>query len=59
MRSPLQLSSLRTYTIIWIGQTASLVGSEITRFALIIWIWQLTNEATPFLYLLFSPKFQF
>ncbi|MBE9193728.1 MFS transporter [Gloeocapsopsis crepidinum LEGE 06123] len=47
---------MRTYTIIWIGQTASLIGSEITRFALIIWIWQLTTEATPISLLAFFTE---
>jgi len=47
---------MRTYTIIWISQTASLIGSEITRFALIIWIWQLTNEATPISLLAFFTE---
>jgi MFS transporter, DHA3 family, macrolide efflux protein len=47
---------MRTYTLIWIGQTASLIGSEITRFALLIWIWQLTDAATPISLLAFSSE---
>ncbi len=40
-------TSLRTYTLIWFGQSASLVGSNMTSFALLIWAWQRTGEATP------------
>lgn len=39
--------TLRIYTIIWLGQTASLIGSNMTSFALLIWAWQRTGEATP------------
>ncbi|MFQ4143482.1 MFS transporter [Chlorogloeopsis sp. ULAP02] len=42
-----QPKSLRTFTVIWLGQTASLIGSNMTSFALTIWAWQQTGEATP------------
>jgi MFS transporter, DHA3 family, macrolide efflux protein len=32
--------------IIWCGQIVSTIGSAMTRFALTIWVWQLTGEAT-------------
>jgi MFS family permease len=33
--------------MIWSGQMASTIGSYMTRFALTIWLWDLTGEATP------------
>lgn len=42
-----QPKSLRTFTFIWLGQSASLIGSNMTSFALTIWAWQQTGEATP------------
>ncbi|MFQ4145256.1 MFS transporter [Chlorogloeopsis sp. ULAP02] len=45
MISP-QRQRLHNYIIIWIGQVASLIGSQISHFALLIWIWQHTGEAT-------------
>ena len=38
---------MRTFLIIWIGQLASLLGSEMTNFAITIWAWQVTGQATP------------
>lgn len=37
---------MRTFTIIWIGQLVSTIGSYMTEFALSIWAWQLTGSAT-------------
>jgi MFS family permease len=34
------------FTIVWIGQVISLLGSGMTWFALTIWAWQLTGQAT-------------
>ncbi len=34
------------FTIIWVGQLISLVGSAMTMFALTFWAWQLTGKAT-------------
>jgi MFS family permease len=34
------------FSIIWLGQLVSLVGTGMTRFALTIFAWQLTGEAT-------------
>ncbi|QYO67673.1 MFS transporter [Leptolyngbya sp. 7M] len=47
---------MRTYTLIWISQTVSLIGSEITRFALLMWVWQLTGTATPISLLAFFSE---
>jgi MFS family permease len=37
---------LQTFTIIWFGQLVSLLGTAMTRFALLIWAYQQTGEAT-------------
>jgi DHA3 family macrolide efflux protein-like MFS transporter len=34
------------FTIIWIGQVVSLFGTAMTNFALTIWAWQITGQAT-------------
>ncbi|HEY9667209.1 MAG TPA: MFS transporter [Coleofasciculaceae cyanobacterium] len=46
MRITKQLASMRTFLIIWSGQIASLVGSYMTTFALTLWAWELTGQAT-------------
>lgn len=37
---------MRTFTLIWLGQLVSLLGTGMTRFALLIWAYQQTGEAT-------------
>jgi len=37
---------MRTFIIIWLGQVLSLTGTAMTAFALTIWAWQVTGEAT-------------
>lgn len=39
---------MRTFLIIWLGQLISMIGSGMTSFALGVWIYQLTGDATPF-----------
>ena len=39
-------TGMRGFTIIWIGQLVSLLGTGMTQFALTIWAWQTTGEAT-------------
>jgi len=56
MNSQHRPNSLRTFTIIWIGQVASILGSRMTNFAVIIWAWQLTGEATPLSLLAFFTQ---
>jgi len=34
------------FSIVWFGQFVSMLGSGMTRFALTIWAWQVTGEAT-------------
>jgi len=39
-------SGMFGFTIIWIGQLVSLFGTAMTNFALTIWAWQTTGQAT-------------
>jgi DHA3 family macrolide efflux protein-like MFS transporter len=34
------------FTIVWVGQVVSLLGSGMTWFALTIWAWEITGQAT-------------
>src|SRR5690606_19394288 len=40
-------AAMRAFSILWCGQLVSGLGSAMTRFAFIIWVWQETGEATP------------
>lgn len=37
---------MKTFIIIWLGQTVSTIGTSMTGFAFTIWVWQLTGQAT-------------
>ena len=39
---------MRTFFTIWLGQLASMIGSGLIGFALAVWIFQQTGQATPF-----------
>ncbi len=39
-------TGMRGFTIIWIGQLISLLGTGMTQFSLTIWAWQTTGVAT-------------
>jgi MFS family permease len=39
---------MRCFTLIWVGQFVSLMGSGLTTFALGVWTYQLTGSATKF-----------
>ena len=39
-------AGMRAFTIVWVGQFVSLLGTGMTRFALTLWAWELTGEAT-------------
>jgi len=39
---------MKTFLTIWLGQIISIVGSGLTSFALGVWIFQRTGQATPF-----------
>ena len=34
------------FSVVWVGQFVSMIGTGMTRFALTIWAWQVTGEAT-------------
>lgn len=42
------IHSMRVFLLIWFGQLISLVGSELTGFALGVWVYQRTGSATQF-----------
>ena len=42
-RAPAGMSA---FVVIWLGQLFSLLGTAMTRFALTIWAFQVTGEAT-------------
>ncbi|MFQ4143121.1 MFS transporter [Chlorogloeopsis sp. ULAP02] len=37
---------MRTFIIIWLGQLVSTIGSRLTDFAIEIWVWENTGQAT-------------
>jgi MFS family permease len=39
---------MRTFLLIWIGQVISMLGSGLIGFALSVWIYEQTGQATPF-----------
>jgi len=39
-------TGLRGFTILWVGQTVSLIGSALTSFALYVWVLQQTHSVT-------------
>ena len=40
------MKGMQTFTIIWFGQLVSLLGTAMTRFALLIWAYKQTGSAT-------------
>jgi DHA3 family macrolide efflux protein-like MFS transporter len=42
------MRSMRTFYLIWSGQFISMLGSGLTSFALAVWIYQQSGQATPF-----------
>lgn len=43
---PKQFTGMRAFTVVAIGQAISLLGSGMTRFAIIYWAWQISGRAT-------------
>jgi len=39
---------MRTFLIVWLGQVISVIGSGLTSFALGVWLYEATGQATPF-----------
>ena len=44
--SPIQPTGMRGFTIVWIGQIVSLLGTSMTGFAMTIWAYEKTGSAT-------------
>lgn len=42
-----KLTGLRGFVFIWVGQVFSMIGSQMTQFAMGIWAWEKTGQATP------------
>jgi MFS family permease len=40
------LTGLRGYTVVWFGQLVSFIGTGMTQFGLVIWVWEQTGSAT-------------
>jgi len=47
-QSKYQLTGMRGFTLVWFGQMVSTIGSELTWFALGVWIFQETGSTTLF-----------
>jgi len=43
---PSRPAGMLGFSVVWFGQFISLVGSGMSRFALTIWAWQITGQAT-------------
>lgn len=41
-------SGMVGFSIIWAGQLISILGSAMSNFAIMIWLWKTTGQATPF-----------
>lgn len=41
-----QPGGLPAFTVVWAGQMVSMLGTGMTRFAITIWAWEVTGEAT-------------
>ena len=39
-------TGMRAFTVVWVGQLVSLLGTGMTNFALTIWAWEATGVAT-------------
>ncbi|WP_242024419.1 MFS transporter [Trichocoleus sp. FACHB-591] len=53
---PNQPTSLRKFLILWSGQVASVLGTEMTNFAITLWAWELTGQATPLALIFFFTR---
>ncbi|NTU74330.1 MFS transporter, partial [Candidatus Roizmanbacteria bacterium] len=41
---------LRNFTTIWGGQALSIIGSDMSGFAMTLWLWDATGKATPMVF---------
>ncbi|HEY0737518.1 MAG TPA: MFS transporter [Herpetosiphonaceae bacterium] len=51
MAQPTTDRGMTIFSIVWFGQLISLIGSGLTRFALGVWVYQLTNSVTLFAFI--------
>ena len=49
-----QTQGMRIFTLIWLGQVVSLIGSGLTGFALGVWVYKQTGSATQFTWISLS-----
>ena len=42
------LQTMKIFLVVWLGQLVSLTGSQLTGFALGVWVYQQTGSATQF-----------
>lgn len=49
-------TSLRTFLMIWVGQSASVLGTEMTNFSFTLWVWKSTGQATPLALVFFFSR---
>jgi len=42
-----RLSGMRSFTVVWVGQIVSLLGTAMSNFALTLWAYEITGKATP------------
>ena len=47
---------MQKFIQLWLGQTASTIGSAMSGFALTIWIWEFTHQATALALLMFFTQ---
>ncbi len=59
MLKPLNRKRMSIFLIVWIGQLVSLLGSNITNFALDIWVYQQTGSVTQLSFLLLFTTLPF
>jgi MFS family permease len=45
--SPKRPTGMVAFTVIWIGQIVSLLGTAMTQFGLTLWVYEVTGRATP------------
>jgi MFS transporter, DHA3 family, macrolide efflux protein len=44
---PAKPQGLHGFVLVWVGQVFSMIGSQMTHFAMGIWAWERTGQATP------------
>ncbi|MBN1120612.1 MAG: MFS transporter [Anaerolineae bacterium] len=47
-------TGFRAYLVMWLGQMASMVGTTMTHFALLVWMWEDSGKATTVTLFMFS-----